>query len=146
MSLKARMKKVVAASKELKKETPKERAMREYEERKRKAEQMAWNIPPCACGDFEACLKYAEVMSEESNDTLYEYRDAVINAMAMEEGETADLEVLDMQDVLQANIKKVYRYLEEKQVNAAIDPPELENYEELKGMSRSEFESKVKES
>jgi len=146
MSLKARMKKVVAASKDLKKETPREKAIREYEQRKRKSEQMAENAHPCSCGDLEACLKYAEVTSEEMNDTLYEYRDAIIEVMAMEKGETVDLKALDMQDVLQANIKEVYRYLEEKQVNAAVDPPELENYAELKGMSRSEFESKVKES
>ncbi|MED3861112.1 hypothetical protein [Priestia megaterium] len=146
MSLKARMKKVVAASKDLKKETPREKAMREYEERKRKSEQMAVNIHPCSCGDLEACLKYAEVTSEETSNTLYEYRDALIEVAAMQRGEEPNFEALYMEDVLQVNIKKVYRYLEEKQVNAAVDPPGLENYEELKGMSRSEFESKVKES
>lgn len=146
MSLKARLKKVVAASQELKKETPREKAMREYEERKRKSEQMAENAYPCACGDFEACLNYAEVTTEETSDWLYEYRDALIEVAAEKVNEKPDFKALHSQDVLQANIKKVYRYLEEKQVNAAVDPPGLENYEESKGMSRSEFESKVKES
>jgi len=146
MSLKARLKKVVAASQELKKETPREKAMREYEERKRKSEQMAENAYPCACGHFEACLKYAEVTSEETSDWLYEYRDALIEVAAERVDEKPDFQALHTEDVLQANIKKVYRYLEEKQVNAAVDPPELKNYKELKGMSRSEFESKIKES
>ncbi|MBK0010585.1 hypothetical protein IAE23_29385 [Bacillus sp. S35] len=146
MSLKARMKKIVAASQELKKETPREKAMREYEQRKRDSEQMQKSIYPCACGEFEACLKYAEVTSEETSEKLYEYRDVLIEVAAERVDEKPDFQALHMEDVLQANIKKVYRYLEEKQVNAAVDPPGLENYEELKGMSRSEFESKVKES
>lgn len=125
VGIKSRIKKLEEEVGVLKEKTPKQLWKESYEQMQAEEKEMNELYGPVISGDLKACIRHCEIMSEDSLDMLYFYRDVFIKSAAREVGEVPDYNEITGFDIQYQNLKATFRYLEAKEKDPEAKPPKL---------------------